>query len=113
MATYLDRILEFHRQRAAADTRSLDDLLERTTHLPPTRGFRATLAGGDDRLKVISEVKRRSPSKGDLFADLDPATLARQYERGGASAMSVLTDGPHFGGSAQDLEAARAAVSLP
>lgn len=113
MATYLDRILTVHRERAAADTRSLDDLIERAMLLPPTRGFRAALAGGDDRLKVISEVKRRSPSKGDLFADLDPATLARQYERGGASAMSVLTDGPHFGGSPEDLAAARSAVSLP
>ena len=64
-------------------------------------------------MAVISEVKRRSPSKGDLFPDLDPAVLARQYERGGATCLSVLTDEEWFGGSAADLRAARAAVRLP
>ncbi len=62
---------------------------------------------------MISEVKRRSPSKGDLFADLDATALARTYEAGGASCLSVLTDVDWFGGSVEDLQAARAAVSLP
>lgn len=66
-----------------------------------------------DGIAVISEVKRRSPSKGDLFADLDPAVLARQYEQGGASCLSVLTDRTWFGGSGDDLRAARAATTLP
>jgi len=61
----------------------------------------------------VAEIKRRSPSKGDLFADLDPAVLARQYVVGGASCLSVLTDGPHFGGSIDDLRTARAAVDIP
>ncbi len=61
----------------------------------------------------MAEIKRRSPSKGDLFADLDPAVLARQYVVGGASCLSVLTDGPHFGGSIDDLRTARAAVDIP
>lgn len=64
-------------------------------------------------LAVVAEIKRRSPSKGDLFADLDPAVLARHYEDGGASCLSVLTDEPHFGGSIDDLRTARAAVDLP
>lgn len=64
-------------------------------------------------MAVISEVKRRSPSKGDLFPDLDPALLARQYQEGGASGLSVLTDEAYFGGSVADLQAARAAVTLP
>ena len=64
-------------------------------------------------MAVISEVKRRSPSKGDLFPDLDPARLAGQYQRGGASCLSVLTDEDFFGGSVADLQAARSAVSLP
>lgn len=64
-------------------------------------------------MAVISEVKRRSPSKGDLFPDLDPAVLAGQYAAGGASCLSVLTDEDWFGGSVEDLQAARAAVALP
>lgn len=112
MATYLDRILERHREVAAADTRHLDALIADTTGLPPARGFRAALAAVD-HLAVISEIKRRSPSKGDLNAGLDPAALAATYERGGASCLSVLTDEEFFGGSIADLRAARAACSLP
>jgi indole-3-glycerol phosphate synthase len=112
VATYLDRILEHHRARAAADDRSLAELEARCRDLPPARGFRAALAGGT-QLAVVSEVKRRSPSKGDLAVDLDPAALAKEYEAGGAACLSVLTDGPHFGGSPDDLAAARAAVHLP
>lgn len=80
--------------------------------MPPTRGFRSALASAD-HLAVIAEVKRRSPSKGDLNIGLDPARLAALYERGSASCMSVLTDVSHFGGSVADLQAARAACSLP
>ncbi len=78
----------------------------------PTRGFRAALADAD-HLAVISEIKRRSPSKGDLNVGLDPAEWAQSYERGGASCLSVLTDVDHFGGSVEDLQMARAACSLP
>jgi indole-3-glycerol phosphate synthase len=62
---------------------------------------------------VIAEIKRRSPSKGDLNAGLDPAGMATTYERGGAACLSVLTDEAHFGGSVADLQTARAACSLP
>jgi indole-3-glycerol phosphate synthase len=111
-ATYLDRILEHHRARAVADTRSVERLLEAARAMAPARGFRAAL-DGRDALGVIAEIKRRSPSKGDLNADLDPAALATVYERGGAACLSVLTDEVHFGGSVADLQAARAACALP
>jgi len=64
-------------------------------------------------IALVAEIKRRSPSKGDLAADLDPVEVARAYASGGASCLSVLTDGPHFGGSPNDLESARSAVRIP
>ncbi|MDO8389934.1 MAG: indole-3-glycerol phosphate synthase TrpC [Actinomycetota bacterium] len=112
MATYLDTIVARHREVAAADHRPVQPLLDAARSAAPVRGFRAALAACP-HLAVISEVKRRSPSKGDLHAGLDPATLAREYERGGASCLSVLTDEQFFGGSVADLQAARAACSLP
>lgn len=111
-ATYLDAILDRHRAVAAADTRPVERLLDDARSMGPARGFRAALEGRD-RLGVIAEIKRRSPSKGDLNADLDAAALAATYERGGAACLSVLTDTEHFGGSVADLQVARAACSLP
>lgn len=67
----------------------------------------------DDRVSVIAEVKRRSPSKGDLAAIPDPTTLAAAYARGGATAISVLTEPRRFGGSLEDLRAVRGAVATP
>jgi len=64
-------------------------------------------------VKVIAEVKRRSPSKGWLHESLDVAQTARLYADGGATAISVLTDAEHFAGSLEDLDAVRRAVSLP
>lgn len=82
--------------------------------LETCRGFASRLRSDSaSALAVVAEIKRRSPSKGDLFADLDPAVLARQYVVGSASCLSVLTDGPHFGGSIDDLRTARAAVDIP
>ena len=112
MATYLDTILERHRAEARRDDRPLDALLDDARTAPPTRGFRAALRGRD-RLGVIAEIKRRSPSKGDLNIGLDPAEWARIYEQGGAACLSVLTDVEFFGGSVDDLAAARAACSIP
>jgi indole-3-glycerol phosphate synthase len=112
MATYLDKILTRHREVASLDDRPLGDLIERARAMPPARGFAVALRAGDG-LQVISEIKRRSPSKGDLNIGLDPAEWAASYERGGAACLSVLTDVEHFGGSVADLQAARAACSLP
>ena len=111
-ATYLDKILDHHRQAAAADDRPVERMLDAARVLPPTRGFRAALAA-QSRLAVIAEIKRRSPSKGDLNIGLDASAMAIDYERGGATCLSVLTDVEYFGGSIDDLQAARAACSLP
>ncbi|MCL4163869.1 UNVERIFIED_CONTAM: hypothetical protein GTU68_050380, partial [Idotea baltica] len=87
-------------------------LRDQCGELGPCRPFGDSLRSSG-QLNVIAEVKRRSPSKGDLAIDLNPSELATRYERGGAAAVSVLTDGPHFGGSPEDLQAARGAISLP
>ena len=114
MATYLDKILAAHRSAAAADARPLGALVERAAAMPPARGFRIALVRDTaSSLAVISEIKRRSPSKGDLDIALDPAALAASYESAGASCLSVLTDEAFFGGSVDDLQEARAATALP
>ena len=111
MATYLDDILAAHRRAAEEDTRPLGELVEEALTLPPCRGFRSALAGPG--LSVIAEIKRRSPSRGDLAPGLVPSVMAKTYEDGGAACLSVLTDEAYFGGSVGDLSEARAAVDLP
>jgi indole-3-glycerol phosphate synthase len=112
--TYLDRIVGWHRERAAKDDRELTALEKaaRDPRLFPPRPFLNALTA-TQATAVIAEVKRRSPSKGELDPGLDPRALARSYEQGGASCLSVLTDAEHFGGSPEDLRAAREAVALP
>jgi indole-3-glycerol phosphate synthase len=111
MPTYLDAIVAAHRSAAARDTRLLGELADQVDEKDTPRGFAAALK--TPTLSVIAEVKRRSPSKGDLAPDLVAGDLARAYEAGGASCLSVLTDVDHFGGSADDLREARASCGLP
>lgn len=114
MSSILDRIVatkhaEVAAARAAVPVGTLEDAL---AGLPPCRGFaRAMRVPG--RVSIIAEVKRRSPSAGELRADFDPAAVARAYAANGASAISVLTDESYFGGHLDHLRAARAAVDLP
>ena len=114
MTTYLDNILAAHRAAAADDHRSLGGLIAQAVRMPACRSFsRAILHRPRGEIAVIAEIKRRSPSKGDLNSGLDPVRLARDYERGGAACLSVLTDREFFGGSERDLQMARAATGLP
>ena len=112
MATYLDSILDAHRAAAAADRRPVGRLLEEASGMALARGFAAALVKAEG-LAVIGEVKRRSPSRGDLNPDLVAGTVAEAFAEGGAACLSVLTDGDYFGGSAADLAEARRAVELP
>lgn len=133
MATYLDQILAYHRGRAEQSARktslsSLEAQARDPGHAPgATRDFIAALRAKMDQPRlssngsemtdrlpgVIAEIKRRSPSKGDLAPDLDASKVALAYQGAGAAAISVLTDQPHFNGSPDDLIQAREAVDLP
>ncbi len=114
--TFLDRIARDRRARVEeARLREGEAALRRkAAERQPARDVFALLEGwGASRRAVIAEVKRRSPSKGPLRPDLDPAELARAYEGAGAFAISVLTEPDHFGGSLSDLTAVRAAADVP
>ncbi|HEV7959342.1 MAG TPA: indole-3-glycerol phosphate synthase TrpC, partial [Acidimicrobiales bacterium] len=105
-------ILESHRRRAASDDRDWQSRVDHIRYEGPS--FVLVLRqGASPFIKVIAEVKRRSPSKGLLAPDLDVATLAQTYRDEGASAISVLTDRDFFDGSMEDLRTARESVALP
>ena len=101
--------------RAGAERRRaqtpLEELERRLADRPEQRPFREALTRPG--LSVIAEFKRRSPSAGEIRARAEPGEIAQAYEEGGAAALSVLTDEPHFGGSLEDLIQARDACALP
>jgi indole-3-glycerol phosphate synthase len=112
----LEQILEAKRAWVAEcrGRVGLADCRARAADRPPCRPFVPALrrpAGGE--IRCIAEFKTRSPSRGEIRPGARPTEVARLYEAGGAAAISVLTDGPFFGGSLEDLEAVRAAVALP
>ena len=112
MASVLDRIfaekrIELEQRRRAV---GLDEIRARAAQAAPPRDFVTALA--NRRPAIIAEIKRASPSKGDIFPGLDPAIVAATYAADGAGAISVLTDA-HFKGSLDDLRVVRATVGLP
>lgn len=119
MANILQTILETKRREVveASACVSIDELKRKITELAPTRDFvraiRSKLALGQPA--VIAEIKRKSPSAGLFRAegDFDPAAFAASYAANGAACLSVLTDCEYFGGSADDLAAARKACPIP
>ena len=111
LRTTLDTILATTRTRVAALQESAADLERRAAAAPPARPWLGAVSPGT--VGIVAEVKRRSPSQGPIRTDLDPAAHAGAYVRGGAVAVSVLTDEIHFGGSLDDLARVAAAVPVP
>ena len=113
--TILDEILEHKRHEVGEASRRVPaaEMARRAASVEdPVRGFRAALAAAPYPA-VIAEVKRRSPSRGEIRPDFEPVGCARDYAQGGAAALSVLTDEHYFGGRLEYLAKIRREVSLP
>ena len=117
MTTILDKIVEYKRDEVAVlkRQRSEASFLSDSASIPPAFGFASALDRAVNRGQngLICEMKRKSPSAGEILSGADPAEIAAEYEAGGAACLSVLTDGPSFGGSLADFRSIRQKVRLP
>jgi indole-3-glycerol phosphate synthase len=113
MVNILEKIAAVRRQRLALEKKavSIAELERLAAGRPPALDFVSALS--EPGVHIIAEIKKASPSKGDIAPGLDPAGTAERYVEGGASAISVLTEQDHFKGSINDLAAAREAVDRP
>lgn len=114
MPTILDEIVASKHREVDAKRRKLplEEVETQAAEAPPTRDFRAALAGPGP-IRLIAEVKKASPSAGVIRADFDPIVLARTYQEHGAACLSVLTDEPYFQGHLSYLARIRASVVIP
>ena len=111
----LEKIV-WHKEQEVAQMQASFPLLEiksQVRAMPPTKNFLLALQSSHSHPSLIAEVKKASPSKGIIRADFDPVSIARSYERAGASCLSVLTDRAFFQGSFDNLRSCRRSVSLP
>ncbi|HEU4556316.1 MAG TPA: indole-3-glycerol phosphate synthase TrpC [Longimicrobium sp.] len=108
----LDRIVDVKRDEVRALAGRASELSSRAKDAPPARGFAAALRH-PSHVRLLAEVKRRSPSAGEIRPGADPVEVARAYQEGGAAALSVLTDRQFFGGELPFLVRVREAVDLP
>ena len=114
---FLSRIIAHKKEEVVLAKRKvpLKELCKKAEDIGPRRGFLSALGQNDGKKKIniIAEVKRASPSKGPISLNLDPARLAKAYEKGGATCISVLTDEAFFKGSLYDMKTVRRVTSLP
>ena len=113
---FLTKIIADKKEEIAAAKKSLpESLLRDKAALPQKRRMflKKLEQPGPSGINIIAEIKRASPSRGEIRRDINPGIYASEYERGGAAALSVLTDRPYFKGSIKDFKAARQAVTIP
>ena len=110
----LDTIIAHKQKELAAEQKQVPiaELKAEVANLPPTRNFRDAITGSGT-VKLIAEVKKKSPSKGIIREDFDPVSIAKTYVENGAAAISVLTDKHFFAGELDYLRAIREVVDVP